>query len=1455
VLPAGFYILLQSNIVQTYLGQKVSKVLSDRYHTEIFIGKVDIKFFLNVELKDVYIADNHKNTLLKSGRIHVNLRDYDLKTNYFAIKELELENTYFNLHRYKKDEKLNIENFISLFVTDTTSKGKPTEYPLKIKVDKLKFFNSGFSFISDNYPHNNNHVIDFNDIGIDKLNIEMEHVAVLGDSVSANIKSLSLRERCGFTLSRFSGNAVISKRNIIVNNLKIKTPNSNLDLDLKFAYNDFNDFADFLNIVKIKSDIRKSALNFLDIAYFTQELTGMDDKILISTNNVKGTINNLKVNNFKLQYRNFTSLDADVSMNGLPNIEETFINLNIRKLTSSVADLNQIIIPNGNNKTTHLDVPKILQRLGKVNLKGKFTGFYSNFVAYSSINTDIGAASTDIIVSNSGGKISYNGKVNTAGLDVGQFTESTNIVGKMSIDAQIIGSGLTAKTASFKVNGIMNLLEFNKYSYTGIVIDGGLDKMVYTGRINVNDKNLKFNFNGTVDLSDTVPGYNFKAKIMYANLYKLNLLTKDSISEFIGNLRMNFTGKNIDQLEGTVSIDSAEISQNDRTFSLKSLSLETHTNSIGYRTLDLKSDYIDAIFKGFFVFRELPNSFERFVLFYLPKFNFHPDTTNSVVARQEFDFNIKLYNASPVMSFFIPHSRLSGNSTITGNFNSIANTSVIHAYSSEIDVYGKKLINYKIDFDANAKNFTLGLVADSMKISDSLWMANFGINTFERNDTLNTRISWDNKGRIYRNNADLNLFTYFINNDQTIIGFRPSQMVLNDSLWTINPKGTITFDTTRITFHDVRFSNNKQYINIDGDISKIPQEVLAVQFTDFNVSNLDFLTNSQDFDLDGIINGRFNASDLYGTPAYYADMKIKDFGFNHDKLGDALILSKWDAQKKGIEIKSEIVYTGSIGSSKPLLVSGYYYPTSKKQNFDLTIDVDNLRIKTLSRYIESFGSIINGTAVGKIRLTGTNKEPDLEGNLKLYRTFVHINYINTTYSLAYDSLKITKNAFVFNNVILYDQPYNDTAVLNGTITHKNFKNLNIDISIYPKKIFCLNTNSSLNELFYGKAFATGEVHIYGPPENINLDIVAKTEKGTQLFIPVGGTSDLSENNYITFVSQKQDSSANIEQGKVLTGITMDMIVNATDDAEIQLQLSGRNGDRIKGKGNGAIRIRLTPDNDFNLYGDYSITSGDYLFTFQNIVNKKFNIDQGSTIKFNGDPYEAILDITARYKLKANLGSLGVQSSDSNRNVQTECILKISNALSHPEFSFFIDFPNMTDYEKGPYLSVLNQNLNNNFITLLIINRFYGPGSGIGGNTLGGGAGLLGESASQILSNLLSQITDKVGIGVNYRPGQNLSQEEVAVALSTQLFNEKVIIESNLGVNTGQNINNKSTNQIVGDVNLEFKLNNALRLKVFNRTNDYDIWQYISPYTQGIGIVYRKEFNNAKDLFRKKNNKK
>ncbi len=1453
VLPAGIFTLVQSNLVQTYIAKKLSGYLSGQLKTEVRIDRVEVRFFMNVMLKGVYVEDLHQNVLLRSDKINVKLGDYDFGANFFELKKVVLENTSFNLRKYKGEEKTNLQFIINYFKTE--KKKKEEKYPVKLKITEFRLSHSGLSFVDDNKPHNNNDVMDFDDINISKINIEMEDVCILADSVCGTINALSAHEKSGFIINSFSAKTIVSKHNIIVNKLLAKTPNSDLDLDLAFVYDDFKSFKKFVNNVKIFSEVRPTRLNLIDIAHYVKQMHGMNNLIFFSSG-VKGTVSNLKLKKFMMKYGSDTYFDADITMNGLPKIKETYINLKIRELTSSVNDLNNIVIPAPNMAVRHLKLPQMLQRLGNFHVKGSFTGFYSNFVSFATLDSDLGSISTDIIVKNTNKIISYDGNVATENFYLGELLNSSGLLGKVSLDAQIKGSGLKANDAVFTVKGNIQQLEFKNYSYSGITVNGDFDKKIFTGLINIDDQNLELKFDGGINFNDTLPDYDFKADVKYANLKKLNLLPKDTISEMQGRLTIDMQGNNIDNLRGTIAVENAAFRQNKKFIDLESLKLYTEISKTGYRTFDLKSDYVDADINGYFVFSELGSSFKRFIMNYIPNFYFPLDTNTKTIARQEFDFDIRLYNATPVLTYFVTGLGTAGNTIVKGSFNAITNTSKVDVVSSELSYNRFGLQGLKLNFNASDGVIDLALNTDSLQLSDSAHLVDFGLISRAENNIINSKLFWDNKKEKNRNAANLNFYNYFLNNRESVMGFKPSELVIDDGQWTLNEQGTIVFDTNRIEFKNLMVYRGLQGLQIHGIISKNPSDTLAVNFNSFDISNLDELTNAKKFDLDGIVSGKVSISDLYNAPTYYANLKIKDFGINNDKLGDALIISKWDDEKKGVQINAEIYYLGNIGRSTPVIAKGYYYPGDKPQNFDVDIFVENLRLKALNRYVASFGTIVNGTATGKLYLRG-KKKPELTGLLKVMRGALKINYLNTIYAFSFDSVKITKNAFTFNDIIAIDQPDKDktnpdTVLVSGKVTHEYFKKLGFDIYVDTKKALCLNTNSTLNQYFYGKAYATGNAHIYGDQKKVNIEVAATTEKGTQLFVPVGGTTSLQASDYITFVRKAQDTLVVNEVGKEIHGLSLDMSYNVTEDAEIQLLFDPRVGDRIRGVGNGNIRITYA-DNEMNMFGTYVLTSGDYLFTFQNIINKRFIIDPGSTVKWNGDAYDAEMDIRARYKIRANLAGLGIDTN--SRYVPVECIINITNVLSNPQFTFEVDLPSLLEYEKDTYLAAINQNINNNFISLLIINSFVNPNTGIGQATTAG-ASLLGKSASEVLSNQLSnwlsQISKNVNIGINYRPGDNISEEEVAVALSTQLFNDRLTVSSNLGVATGQNTGNaKNSNQIVGDVDLELKISKALKLKVYNHTNQYDILQYTSPYTQGLGIIYRKEFNTYKDLFLKR----
>jgi len=409
-----------------------------------------------------------------------------------------------------------------------------------------------------------------------------------------------------------------------------------------------------------------------------------------------------------------------------------------------------------------------------------------------------------------------------------------------------------------------------------------------------------------------------------------------------------------------------------------------------------------------------------------------------------------------------------------------------------------------------------------------------------------------------------------------------------------------------------------------------------------------------------------------------------------------------------------------------------------------------------------------------------------------------------------------------------------------------------------KNLMCLNTTAAPNSMYYGTAFASGLCHIHGPVENIVIDVFAKTERNTKFYLPLSSSQQVSENTYIKFITKDTLNNKVATPLDVnLNGLELNFDLEVTSDAEVQIIFDSKIGDIIKAKGNGNLKMNINTLGDFNMFGDYIIEKGDYLFTLQNFINKRFDIQKGSQISWTGDPYSATANIDAVYNLRTPLHDLvflADSSAEYKKRMPVNCMLGMKGNLFNPEISFSIELPGADEKTKNLVSTIINTDaeVNRQMFALLALNRFLPPASLNEFSNINIGTGLEATSTellSNQLSNWLSQISKDFDIGVNYRAGNAMSSDEVEVALSTQLFNDRVSVDGSVG----NNGNKQNTSQIVGDVNVELKLTEEgkLRMKFYNKSNAVDMLKINSPYTQGIGLFYRKEFDNFSELFRKK----
>jgi len=541
-----------------------------------------------------------------------------------------------------------------------------------------------------------------------------------------------------------------------------------------------------------------------------------------------------------------------------------------------------------------------------------------------------------------------------------------------------------------------------------------------------------------------------------------------------------------------------------------------------------------------------------------------------------------------------------------------------------------------------------------------------------------------------------------------------------------------------------------------------------------------------------------------------------------------------------------------------LVASGLFYPDRKDKNFDFDIGIENLKIAFLSRYLKGFTTDFRGLASGKLRFEGSPQKPELSGNVKLSKTIFRVDYLNTVYQFTHD-VKIQKNLFSFENIEVSDS-LGRKAFASGKILHNYFYNFAIDISLRPNNFSVLNTDFRHNELFYGKVLASGVARIHGPVDDIIMDISAKVEKGSQLSLPLSSRGVISETAFITFVKRDtlgQKIPVTTPMKDEYMGLVLNFDLEVTPEAEMQLIFDSKIGDVIRGRGSGNLKMELNRQGEFNIYGDYVIEDGDYLFTLQNVINKRFRVEKGGLIRWTGNPYDADMDIKAVYRLRTPLYDLvsHVDTSDAyKRRIPVDCVLGLSGKLFNPNVSFDIFLPASDEGTREMVDRLINtdQEMNRQIFSLLILNRFMSS-SPLQYNTAfaSGFGSTSGDFLSNQISNWLSQISSEVEIGVNIRPGDEVTSSELELAMSTHFWDDRITVDGNVGTSGNNPYAGQRASSIVGDVNVEVKITEKLRVKAFNRSNTYDLLNPTSPYTQGIGLFYRREFDKFSDLLRRK----
>ncbi|MEO8412914.1 MAG: translocation/assembly module TamB domain-containing protein [Ginsengibacter sp.] len=1408
-----------------------------------------------------------QNVLVSFNRLNLTADSFDINNNYLKIRSVVIDHPLFTQYDY--DGNRPEDTTTSAAVAPAASKDilQWNTDGWRVSVNSIQINDGGFAIEkqSDRPPFFDR--FDDKHIVMSNLNAIFKNFSFLKDTVKATVQ-ISTKERSGFIIKKLTAAVTFTPQLMEFNKLDLTTNKSHLADYFALRYNAFNeDMQNFVHAVKIEGRFVNSTLNSDDLAFFAPELASWKENFLLN-GTAKGSIDNLNAKKIIINAGDGNYLDGEISLRGLPDIDETFIDFRSRELRTNYNEMARLIpalktITNPN-----------LKALGKIKFTGSYTGFIRDFVTYGSLSTDIGTLKTDVqmrvpLI----GKPVYNGKISTGNFQLGKFISNSQI-GDIAFDGKINGKGFNAKDVDIGIDGNISRVSFSGYTYTNIIAHGNFRKKLFSGTASIDDPNIKIDtLVGSINFSRTHPEFNVTADVGRLNFKNLGF-TNDSIS-LTGKFNLDFTGNNIDNFLGSAKIYNAILLDMDQHLSFDSLSIHSSVVN-GKKYLALQTNEMEATLNGHFKILELPDAFQLFLYKYYPAYINKP---KGQIENQDFTFLVKTKNVSDYIALI--NKKISGldNSIFIGNINVAQNTLNIQVDIPQFNFSNISFNNIHFSGRGTEDTLTFNGNIDDVVINDSLHSQGTTIQVVANNDISDVRINTSANKTLTAADISARIQT---KKDGFKLLFNPSSFTINQKKWTIENGGELELAKNKLMANNIKFHEDGQEVTISADSSDNgsgPDVVVGLR--KLNIGDLApfFIKTPK---VGGLMSGNIHIHDPFGKLGVTFDTRTEQFRFEDDSIG---VLSTTGEYLSGPG--SVNLHAISDNQLYNFATDFIYLPKdSTGHQLEGAIVLNNSGIHILENYLGNIFSNISGRATGKLQISGTTTDTKLTGSVRLDSTSMKVNYTQCRYIFDNNTtITFNPDEIDFGTIKIRDT-LNNTATITGKLYHSFFNNfffneLHLKTDQHgsgPSKFVLLNTTSRDNKEFYGSLVGQAELSLNGFVTDMKMIISGEPTDSSHIYLPTGETAETGSLDYIEFTKFGREMKAD-QTSRENSNIKVDMAITANPYAKIDVILDEATGDVIKAQGSGKLNISAGTTDPLTIRGRYDVQQGEYTFNFQTFLKTPFTLQKGY-IEWQGDPYLANLNIDAIYRAqKVDLSNI---PSSTGRNASAkgdvDIIFKLRGTLKEPEpsfeFQFTFDNPLKSDPIATEYLKTFqsDQNeLNRQVTSLLLFNTFMSSQQGLlSGNNTGN---FVTRSVGQLLSATLSSSlntwlqkllnTNSVNLYTNINTSdfnfqKGGTQKEIQ---NVGNFGVKTaFLKNRLLVNFGGDVdyklqsaaNSNSNFLFTPDVSFEYLISPDGRLRVigFNRS-DADLGD-ISGVTRrnrtGIQLSYRKEFDTFTEFF-------
>lgn len=1448
-IPAILYLLLWITPVRDEIRKIAVEELSNLLGTEVEIGSVEIEPFSRLNIDDVAVNDSLGRTILAVKRLGGGVSVVKtLTAKRPIISDVEIIQPQLHLWRDSASAPLNIDPILARLKSDNNDNG-PKKFALSLLTAVVR--QGRFTYVvgtseSDSLRFSPSH------IDISDINADINLPRLSNKRIIINLKRLSATERSGLRLENLRASVNYTDTALTVTGLELALPASRLRLsDINVAYDSADKIAEaIVNDVHSVSLLKGSKINLSDFAPFVPNLAALDTPFDIELN-ASGNAHRVRLHNLRIESPT-TMLTTRAEASVASRIDSISGLVNPLKFKSQGSDVLKTICAFSTPSTKLSD---LITRLGAIEIKADLqlqTGGLLKVDAEAA--TELGSVDINAETSPINNLNRAKGHLKADNLSLGAIIGNPDF-GEADFSLELNATSRDIATAALQIDN----MAFRGVRYTDIAVDAALDGEQLDITLETDNEPLSLFAEARALLTKGGnPDLKLNATVNRFRPDEMNLWGKYPGYGFSAEIDADLTNVSAFNTEGMLSVNNLIFANtlSGDSLQLAPLTVDSRRSSDGNSRITLSSDVAEAEISGKINAAVLQQQIQAMM------------AGEEAAGDNDFTLKVRILENPDIFNIISLPIRPIYTATISGAVRpSSAWLSIDAPYLQK----GDKLIKRtRVDAQLGARSSllasTLFPTADGdMRLRLSALLETLSHATLDCNWEIDRKRAF--KGSL---GIDADIVHTSEGFEAVAAEIRPSDLVFNDTAWHVAP-ARIYATKDLITVDNLDISRSGQSVKINGTASADSLDRLLVDLHNIDVDYIfETLNISDKIIFGGQATGVVTASSLLTkTPVLHTDnLRVHNFSYCHGVFGDADITALWDNTDKAICLHADVAqHNGGL-----TIVDGRIGPTSPGL-LDFTFKADRAPLGFLKQMLSAFASDVSGTATGTVKLYGTLKEVEMTGNARAHDFGLRLAATNCEYFTS-DTVVITPGRINLENVTIRDFRGN-TARLNGELRHRFLKEPEFEFNVTgARNLLVYDVNRPLDgQNWYGRIFGSGSASITGDPRQVSVGADITTSPGSEFSFMLSDKQEAGEYSFITFRDPSQTKAANatalrpgsreldnIMESRVKQMATasssadfnMNLNVGVTPAARMNLIMDPASGDKITAYGSGTPNILYSSRNDeFLIYGDYRIERGDYNFSLQDIILRNFSIERGSSVNFNGDIDNITADISAIYALKANLSDLDqsflTDKEVGRTSVTVNAILKVTGNIYSPEIKFDLAFPTLPSDVSNKVHAIVSTDemMNQQIIYLLALNRFYTPDYMAAASNAGPGSELVSVASSTIssqLSNILGNLSDKFSVAPNLRSDAgDFSDVEFDVALTSTLLNNRLLLNGNLGYRD-QTLNN---NQFIGDFDLEYLLNRGgnWRLKAYNHFNDRNLYVKTAMTTQGIGLVFKHDFDN------------